>query len=312
MIGRVFAQVSAVQNPVPGATGSVNTVNPGIQVQGAYGASAADAKPVDGVLKLGLHDAISRGIRANLSGAQYQAALREARGQSAVRKSALLPGISGNLREVVTKTNLRAFGVRLPGAPTVVGPFNYFDLRVSLAQSLYDRGAIMGYKASQESVAASEHRLADARDIVVLAVSGTYLQALAAEARIRSLRAQLATARTLFDQASQQNKEGLIALVDANRSQVELQTQEQRLITSENDFAKQKLNLARMIGLAPGQQFELTTPMPPDSIPPVGMEEALKTAYLPNAPICSQLSQPCGRRNCSTAARERSAFPPCR
>lgn len=285
LLGRAFAQVSAVQNPVPGTTSSVNTLSPNIQVQGPYASSAADSKPVDGILKLSLREAIARGTRANLSGAQFQAALREARGQSMVQRSALLPNVSANLREVVTKTNLRAFGVRFPGAPTVVGPFNYFDLRATLTQSLYDHSAIKGYKASQENIAANEHRMADAKDIVVLAVSGSYLQALAAEARIRSMQAQVETAKTLFDQASQQNKEGLLAQFELNQSRVELQTQQQRLITLENDFAKIKLNLARIIGLAPGQQFDLTDAMPFRAETGLELNQAMTTAYANRADL---------------------------
>jgi outer membrane protein TolC len=281
----LFAQVSAVQNPVPGATTSVNTLSPSIQVQGAYSGSVADQTAVSGVLKLGLRDAVARGLRANLSGAQFEAAVRQVRGQAAVSRSALLPNFSGNVREVLTKTNLRAFGVRFPGAPTVVGPFNYFDFRATLVQSLFDYSALTGYRASKENITASEQRLADAKDIVVLAVSGTYLQALTADARIRSARAQVETARTLYNQAAQQNKEGVLALVDVNRSQVQLQTQEQRLITLENDFAKQKLNLARIIGLAPGQQIELTDPMPSQPQVSLTLEAALKQAYAERADL---------------------------
>jgi outer membrane protein TolC len=285
LIGRVFAQVSAVQNPVPGANSSVNTLNPSIQVQGPYASSVPDTGPSSGVLALSLRDAIQRAKRANLSGIQFQAALREARGQATVRRSALLPNVSADLREVLTKTNLRAFGVRFPGAPTVVGPFNYFDLRATLTQVLFDHSAKTGYKAAQELVTASVHRMNDAKDVVVLAVSGAYLQALAADARVQSMRAQVDTAKTLFSQASQQNKEGLLAVIDVNRSEVELQTQQQRLITLENDYAKLKLNLARIIGLPSGQQFSLADKMPFQADTVIDMNQALAAAMADRADL---------------------------
>ncbi len=277
--GGVFAQVAAVQNPVPGTTSSVNTINPSIQVQGAYAGSVADAERTGGVLSLGLRDAIARGIRSNLSGVQFQAALLQARGQSTITRSTLLPNVSGNLREVLAKTNLRALGIRVPGAPSVIGPFNYFDLRATVTQSLFDYSALTGYRASKEEIAANEFRLADARDAVVLAVTGIYLQTLTAEARIRAARAQVETARTLYDQAAAQNKEGVLALVDANRIQVQAQAQRQRLTTLENDLAKQKLNLARTIGLAAGQQFELADAMPFREEVDMTLDGALSGAY---------------------------------
>ena len=282
---RAFAQVSAIQNPVPGATSSINTLNPSIQVQGPYAGSVPDAKPVEGILRLSLRDAIARGLRTNLSGAQFQAAMRQAQGQAAVSRSSLLPNISGNLREVVTKTNLRAFGVRFPGAPTVVGPFNYFDLRATVTQSLFDLNALSNYRAAKENIAINEHRLEDARDIVVLGVTGAYLQVITAAARIQSAKSQVETAKTLFTQASQQNKEGVLALVDANRSQVVLQTQQQRLITLENDLAKQKLNLSRIIGLPLGQQFELSDAMPTGTDQTLTLDQALEAAYKQRADL---------------------------
>ncbi|HYO82066.1 MAG TPA: TolC family protein [Bryobacteraceae bacterium] len=275
----MFAQVSAVQNPVPGSTSSVNTLSPSVQVQGAYAGSVADAQPVPGVLKLSMRDAIRRGLRTNLSGAQLSAVLHEATAQASISRSALLPNVSANLREVLTKTNLRAFGVRFPGAPTVVGPFNYFDLRATLSQTLFDPASLAAWRASRQNIVASEHRLADAKDVVVLAASGAYLQAVAAQARIQAAGAQVATAQTLYDQSAQQQKEGVLAVIDVNRSRVQLQTQQQSLITLQNDFARQKLNLARIIGLAPGQEFELADAMPAEAPVSMAMRDILSLSY---------------------------------
>ena len=70
------------------------------------------------------------------------------------------------------------------------------------------------------------------------------------------------TAQALYDQASDQVKAGTSPAIDALRARVELQTRQQQLIQAKNDFAIQKLSLARTIGLAPGQQFELTDQSP--------------------------------------------------
>ena len=273
---RAWAQVSAVQNPVAGTTGSVNTSNPSIQVSGAYAGSIPEETATTAPLSITLSNAIARALKANLSGAQFRSLLAQSEAEGRLSRSALLPNLRGDLQEVVTKRNLAAFGVRIPGAPTVVGPFNYFDLRATLTQSLFDASALASYRASRENVEAAQARLDDARDLVVFAAAGAYLQTLASAARVESAKAQVATATTLFEQASAQQKEGLLALVDANRSRVQLQTQQQRLITLENDFAKQKLNLARIIGLAPGQQFVLTDPMPADSETPLTLDSALQ------------------------------------
>ena len=51
---------------------------------------------------------------------------------------------------------------------------------------------------------------------------------------------------------------------------VESQTTEQRLTTLENDFAKQKINLARLIGLPPSDAYSLSGE--PSSSPPVDLD----------------------------------------
>ena len=180
--------------------------------------------------------------------------------------------------------NLRALGVRIaspvPGVsiPSVVGPFNYFDLRARLSQTVADLTAWNNYRASLETVHANEFFSKDARDLVVLAVGGAYLQVIAAQARVTSARAQLDTANALFQQASERRAVGLLAQIDVNRSQVQVLTQQQRLVSLENDLAKQKINLARLTGLPPSDGFDLTDDIPFTPAPAITVEDALKQA----------------------------------
>ena len=155
------------------------------------------------------------------------------------------------------QTNLQALGLRLDfpiagfSPPTIVGPFNFFDLRATLSQTVLDLTARNNYRASKEIVRANELSVADARDLVVLAVGGTYLQVIAAKSKIDAARAQLTTAETLFKQTSEQRAAGVVAQTDLNRSQIQLLTQQQRLVSLENDYSKLKINLARLTGLPP-------------------------------------------------------------
>jgi outer membrane protein TolC len=67
--------------------------------------------------------------------------------------------------------------------------------------------------------------------------------------------------------------------IDGLRSKVELQTRQQQLIQAKNNFAIQKLTVARVIGLAPGQEFELTDKSPYQPMEDITLDEALKRAY---------------------------------
>ncbi len=178
-----------------------------------------------------------------------------------------------------------ASGVRfsspVPGFsfPSVVGPFNFFDLRATLSQTVLDLTAWNNYRAAGENLRANELSAEDARDLVVLAVGGAYLQVIAAKAKVDSARAQLETVNALYKQTSDQRAVGLVAQVDVNRSQVQALTQQQRLFSLENDLAKQKINLARLTGLPPNQNYEISDDVPFSAAPSITLEAALRQAF---------------------------------
>jgi outer membrane protein TolC len=274
--------VTATQAPVPGATTSVNTINPTVQVQGAYSGSVRGTakSPFSG--KLSLREAIERGLTYNLGGVGLSLATRQAQGQARVVRSALLPNVNGSLSETVEQTDLAAAGVRVRSPifafPSIVGPFNFFDLRARLTQTLVDLTALNNYRSATETSRASQFSLRDARDLVVLGVGGAYLQTIAAAARVESAQAQLDTAKALFDQTSQQRQAGVAAQVDVDRSEVQVLTQRQRLASLQNDFAKQKINLARMTGLPPNDQYSLSDTIPFAPQPDITVESAIDRA----------------------------------
>jgi len=113
----------------------------------------------------------------------------------------------------------------------------------------------------------------------VQAVGFTYLQAVADEARVETAAAQLETAKAVYSQASDQVKAGTSPEIDGLRAKVEMQTRQQQLIQARNDFAIHKLTVARVIGLAPGQEFELTDKSLYQEFQAMTVDEALQRAY---------------------------------
>ncbi|MGA8502503.1 MAG: TolC family protein, partial [Candidatus Sulfotelmatobacter sp.] len=160
-----------------------------------------------------------------------------------------------------------------------VGPFSYFDARANLTQTLFDWKAINAARAANQSLKSAGYTFNDARDLVVLAVGYTYLQAIADEARIETAEAQVKTAQALYDQANDQVNAGTSPDIDGLRTKVELQTRQQQLIQAKNNFAIQKLTVARVIGLAPGQEFQFADKSPYQVLEALTVDEALGRAY---------------------------------
>jgi outer membrane protein TolC len=265
------------QNPTPAPSISL----PGSQ--SPFTGSEPEGKATPDVLQLSLQDAIDRGLRNNLGLLLSGDQTVTARGERWKELSNLLPNLSARVQEDVQTQSLTALGLKsnvfpFP-IPRVIGPFNYFDARASVSQSIFNFKDIEKERAASESLKSAQHTYKDAREIVVLAVGNAYLMAIATAARIETTDAQVRNAQALYDKAIDQQRAGLTPAIDTLRSQVELQTRQQQLIAARNDFAKQKLSLARVIGLPPGQGFVLTEKAPYQALTPLPLETYLQRAF---------------------------------
>jgi outer membrane protein TolC len=288
--------VVATETPVPGPTTGVNTLNPVIEVQGSFRGSTTSTgrRPFSGTLSF--REAVERGLDFNLGATDASAVVRQSRGLRAAARSELLPRILGDASITTERLNLAAIGVQgtaIPGFtfPTVVGPFSLYDLRARLSQSVLDLTAWRNYRSADAILRANELSIEDTRDLIVLAVGGTYLQTLAFGARVDSARAQLETANALYQQNAQRKAVGLVAQLDVDRSQVQALSQQQRLLTLEAEFAKQKINLARLVGLPPVDSYELGSRVPYSAAPPLTLDNALRQARDDRADLKSAAAQ---------------------
>jgi outer membrane protein TolC len=272
-----FAQTES--NPGPSSPGQAIPGTGGV----SQFAGSVPAKFVPGVIPLSLQDAINRGLKQNLGLLLSHADIGSARGQRWEQLSALLPHVTAAPYLDATKINLAELGLTsVAGVPLPhsVGPFSYFDARASVTQSLFDWKSIDATRAANQTLKSADSTFKDARDLVVLAVGYVYLQAIADEARIATAEAQVKTAKALYDQAADQIDAGTSPDIDGLRTKVEFQTRQQQLIQAKNNFAIQKLTVARVIGLAPGQEFDLTDKSPYQAFEVITIDEALKRAYI--------------------------------
>ena len=287
----IFAAALCAQSSTSASAATASSAYGAMQVQTSQVQTSAqnpvfgsvpDAKPIPGVLQLTFSDAIERALRQNLAGLLSEYNTIEARGQKWQQLSALLPNISGDVQEVAQKLSTESEGFTaklLPGIPPIIGPYSYFDVRASATQRVFDWKSIQKYRSSVIGEGVARFNLKDARDLVVLATGSAYLQAIAGAARVETAQAQVETARALYKKAVAQQQAGVAPAIDTLRAQVEYQTRQQQLIAATNDFAKQKISLARVIGLATGQEFELADKAPYEAFPIPDLETSLQRAY---------------------------------
>jgi outer membrane protein TolC len=230
-------------------------------------------------LALTLEDAIGRGLRQNLGLFLGEQGTRSAQAARMNARSGLLPTVFASVSDTEEQINLQSFGFpSFPGIAPVIGPFHVFDARLFVSQAMLNLTSLHKARAGAEGLRAAQLSYQDARDMVVLGVAGLYLQATASQARIESARAQFKTAQALYQRAVDMKQAGVVPGIDVLRAQVEMQALQQRVIYYENEFEKEKLGLARAIGLPVGQPFTLADQVGYTPPPALAVEQALQQA----------------------------------
>jgi outer membrane protein TolC len=234
-------------------------------------------------VELSLKEAFERALKYNLGVIESSQNTRAAHAVRLRSLNALLPNLAVRVSGALEQINLRAqgFNLNLPGVriPTIVGPFGVADAGAYLSQEVFNWSDIKNWKSASESERASQYSYQSDRNLVVSTTGNAYLLVISDLATVDSVRAQVKTAQTLYQNDVDLDKEGLVANVDVLRARVELQTQQQRLIAAENQLAIDKLTLARVIGLPNGQEFLLTDSVPYAALAGITLERGLMQAY---------------------------------
>src|SRR3954447_7475823 len=243
----VFAAAPAAAQDRPGPASAVTI--PSLDPSSPFLGGVPKGGVTPGALALSLKDAIARGLENNLGVLLQEQGAESARGSRWQSLSGLLPDVSARVGEARRKSSLAEFGfTSFPGITSrTIGPFNVFDTRLTATQNVFDLAAINEARAGAAAVRAANFEVTNARDLVVLVVANLYLETVTAASRVETSRAALTTAQTLNELATDLKRAGLAAGIDTLRAQVQVQTERERLIVSENQLAKARLTLARAI-----------------------------------------------------------------
>jgi len=238
--------------------------------QSAFTGSVPSSELQPGIVDLTVEDAIDRALKANLGIILSTQTSAQARAARLSELSNLLPHINGNLRESYNRTNLQALGINIPfpGVPKAVD-FTNSDARVTMTENLVDLHALGNVRAATASERAERFSYESARETVTLAAAASYLLVLSAESQVEAITVELRTAAALQQLAIDREAAGLSPNIDTLRARVELQVRRQNLIDATNNLAKQRITLARVLGLPLQQQFRLVTKVPYKPLPEI-------------------------------------------
>jgi outer membrane protein TolC len=257
----------------------------------SYQGSVTTGQATGQAIDLTLDDAIQRGLKNNLGIILSGTQTASVRGQRLSQLQSLLPSVDASIKDVVSEADLAAEGLRIPGFPTIIGPFGYQDFRATLNWSLINVSSLRDYLAARHNFAAAQLSAEDAREMVILTVGNAYLLALADESQVSSVEAQVATSKVSLNQAAANHDAGTAPKLDELRAQVDYQTLQQQLIVAKNSFEKDKLALARTIGLPLAQNFNLADKAPYQAFDALDVEATIRQAHANRKDLAALVEQ---------------------
>jgi len=288
-LGTAVQAQQQLSTPGPAVNPSSSTSQQGIDP--SYKGSIVSGKSTGQVLPLSLDEAIQRGLRTNLGLVLQSSSERQANGARLEELQQLLPTVTAGASITVQQIDLAAFGLKFPGINPIIGPFQVIDFRAYLTQNLVNLQAFQTYLASKHNFAAAKLTAQDARDLVVLTVGNAYLLIIADQARIKAVQAELESSKLSLDQATAEHDAGTAPRLDVLREQVDYQSEQQTLIAANNQLAKDKLALARTIGLPLDQAFELTDSTPFQALDTPDTEAAFQQALKQRKDLAAAVEQ---------------------
>jgi outer membrane protein TolC len=287
----VFLSILALAGT--GASVCAQAPNPTSAANPFFG--SVTAHPVsDETLKLSLDDAVSLGLKNNLGLKEAENSEKSLQGQKKEALQEFLPTITLTGDTGVAQHNLAALGF----GPGVIGQFakmfpggklpsnlSYItrdDLtegQLHFHQTLFSGPVIAAWKAAGAAERAAHFERMSARGEVVQQVASAYLHAIAAASEVDNAKALEAAAQVLLDQAHAAHEAGTASNLDELRARVQLQAQQQALISARNELEKDLILLKREIGIDPGQKIALTDPAPYNDLATQTPEEVRTVAY---------------------------------
>jgi len=245
------------------------------------------------IIKLSLDDAVRRGLQNNLGLKESESQENVVHGQRNQALQEFLPTITLTGDTGFYMHNLAALGFGPNTAKKFAGNFSGGTLpeiplitkvtltqgQVHYTQTLFSGPVIAGWKAAGAAVRAAYFGKMTARGEVVQQVATAYLHTIAAASEIDNAKALVAQSQVLLDHAHASHEAGIVANIDEVRAKVQLQSQQQLLLVSQNQYEEDLILLKREIGLDPGQDIALTDPTPYSDLAEQTPEEVRATAY---------------------------------
>ncbi len=234
------------------------------------------------VTALSFQQAIQTALANNFRARLAQERINEATGKAQEARGGLLPEMVGVITQRSETVNLAAMGFQaglFPGSlPLLIGPFDNFDARARLVQSIFNWRAIQQYRAGQSGLKLARVEEQMMRQQVVTQTALAYLNSISAERAVEAAQANLALAQSLFKLAQDRRDAGVATGIDVTRAQIRAAEEQLRLVQTQTNAQQARIAFLRVVGLPLANAVKLTEALPflPEPLP--GVEQLVTEA----------------------------------
>ena len=262
-------------------------------------------------VRLSLRQAIALATspRGSASVQLADTAVGAAHARVALARSYRFPLLTGNVSESNLTRNLGAEGFNFPTGvpnfkiPDAVGPFNVFDGRVEMTQTVFDLGAIRRSRAIGAALDVTMASAAGARESAAAQAAHDYLAALAAEARVQCAQAAVLQTDANLSTARHDIETGKASDAELTRAQLDLSASRRKLSSEQNAAVQARLQLLDDLGLDFDTALELTDVLEFDSSIAIDLATQIPLALRTRADLRIAAARQQEARNESGAVR---------
>src|SRR2546426_1540266 len=189
------------------------------------------------------------GFRSDAAGARVRGA-----------RAALLPNLAFRGSWVNRTFNPQTLGFKLPGLnlPSLVPPFNAYDGRARVTQTLFDLSSVSRVSAARGQLKAANAERTAVIETAAQNVALAYARGVRAQAVVAARQADSALAAELVGLAVAQQRAGVSASIDVTRARTQLVDAAGGLVVAANQLDRAKIDLARALGIDPNTPITLT------------------------------------------------------
>ena len=226
-------------------------------------AQSAGAGAAGAAVRLSLADAVRQAAATSPTVAISKLQVMQAEGRVREERASLLPSVTGTAGWLDRSFNLKSMGLNLsfpgvPAFPDLVGPFDTYDARLQVVQSIVDLPSLLRVRAAGSVVEATDAQQDVAAESSAQRAASAYLQAARSRSVVTARQADVALATELVDLAQTQLTAGVGTGIDVTRAKTQLVTAQGLEQVAENQAEQAQIALARTLGIDPATRFTLT------------------------------------------------------